>query len=408
MDVDATLSDDNALLLDSDDHLYWQPNADTFGDISDVITARAWQFGGEASAPEGGDTGVDTSLSSDANGYFSTASDAVSVSVTGVNDAPLLSQTGHALTPVNENSVRTVLVSTLVSSLGYSDEEGASGGIAVTGQSGNGQWQYSTDEGNDWFSLDSAAVSASVLLDNNAQLRYAPDNKNAENVSLAVRAWDGSEGSASSGPSRQVLDTQTNGGQSAVSSEQATITLSVTDVNDAPTLNDANTYEMTKIDEDETSASVAVTSLLSDAGYDDVDDGASSGLALVSTQGNGSWEYSTDGNSWSTVGDVSIFQSLLLNSNTQLRYIGDGKSSEMASFEFHAWDTTNGAHGETYDIRGGGSVGAASAFSINKGTVTLQVDGANDAPVLDIDGHSPSLTAIPEDQAPPQLSLIHI
>ncbi|MDF1622993.1 MAG: DUF4347 domain-containing protein [Pseudohongiella nitratireducens] len=394
----TTLSDNNALLLDADDHLYWQPNANTFGDISDVITVKAWQSGGDASAPEGGDTRVLTTLNSDANGYFSTASDDVSVSVAGVNDAPTLSKTDYVATPTTEQYARIISVSTLLTSLGYADTENSDGGIAVTGSSGNGAWEYSIDLGDTWHNLGEVAASAAALLSKSAMLRYSPDDENGEDVTLTARAWDGSAGTASDEASVSTLNTQVNGGDSAFSTEQASITLSVTDLNDPPTLNSGTEYEMTRIDEDETSASVTATSLLQSAGYADVDNDADKGLAIFSASGNGDWEYTTDGNNWSAVGEVSRSQSLLLSSETQLRYVGDGKSSETADLRFSAWDMTSGTHGSKVEIE----TGETSAFSSHFGTVTLQVDGANDAPVLDVDAHTPALTTASEDQADPQ------
>ncbi|WP_192459618.1 hypothetical protein, partial [Musicola keenii] len=86
---------------------------------------------------------------------------------------------------------------------------------------------------------------------------------------------------------------------SAFSSNSAQASLTVSDVNDAPTLSSGASVTLTSTSENVTSSSTTVSSLLSAAGYADADSGAVSGIALTTLSGNGAWQYSTDsGANW--------------------------------------------------------------------------------------------------------------
>ncbi|MGM3188456.1 DUF4347 domain-containing protein, partial [Musicola paradisiaca] len=124
-----------------------------------------------------------------------------------------------------------------------------------------------------------------------------------------------------------------DGSLNSTGTNQAVI--SITPVNDAPTLSSGALVTLTSTTEDATSSSTTVSSLLSAAGYADVDSGALSGIALTALSGNGTWQYSTDsGTNWYSVGTVSSTSALLLSSTAQLRYVPDGATVETAAFNF--------------------------------------------------------------------------
>src|SRR5690606_26504881 len=77
-------------------------------------------------------------------GTFST------VKVVGVNDAPVLSGGPYTFASINEDTTATgVRVSTVLASHTMVDPDiGALHGMAVIGKTGNGTWQYSTDNAN--------------------------------------------------------------------------------------------------------------------------------------------------------------------------------------------------------------------------------------------------------------------
>ena len=158
--------------------------------------------------------------------------------------------------------------------------------------------------------------------------------------------------------------------------------------NTAPTLVDASVVTLAGTNEDTTSASTTVASLLSGAGAADADHAAVSGMAVTSVTANGNWQYSTDGASWTSFGSVSAANSLLLDAASRVRYLPDGLDGETASFTFRAWDQTTGTASPNgmpaYASPGAG--GGNSAYSAQSATGSLTVTAINDAPVVTAGG----------------------
>ncbi|MFM7345108.1 MAG: beta strand repeat-containing protein, partial [Tagaea sp.] len=251
--------------------------------------------------------------------------------------------------------------------------------IAITGTTGNGTWQYTTDSGTTWTSVGTVSGTSALLLRGAAtdQLRYAGDNNNGVSADFTFRRWD-----QTSGTQGNKVDVSTNGGTTAFSSNTATGTLTVTSVNDAPTLTNATVALTTAFgspNEDQTTAGVTAATVLTNFTSGDVDTGAVSGIAITGTTGNGTWQYTTDGTNWNNVGTVSGTSARLLASANQLRYAGDSANGETASFTFRRWDTTSGTAGGTADPS---TNGGTTAYSANTATGNLVVTSVNDAPTI--------------------------
>ncbi|MFV3370633.1 DUF4347 domain-containing protein [Pseudomonas sp. NY15435] len=165
-------------------------------------------------------------------------------------------------------------------------------------------------------------------------------------------------------------------------SNLATAQVTVTAVNDAPTLS-GGPYAWAGTSEDATSSEVSVSSLLSGVSYAD-GDGPNSGIAIIASTGNGIWQYSTDGVTWTEVGSVSGTSALMLSATTQLRYVPNGQNGETATLSFRAWDrsvgiaSTNGVRSTSDTSTNGGS----TAFSSGTAQAVIIVSSENDAPVL--------------------------
>lgn len=376
----GAVSETSALLLDADDRLYWQPSANNNGTVDDALTFRAWDLTGA----EGGNT--ENVSSNGGSTAYSTATDTVAITVNAVNDAPTLDAGPVALTGIDENTASAAsTVSDLLTTLGYADVETANGGVAVTAAQGHGHWQYSTDNGGTWHDLGTVSTGAALLLENSSQVRYTPDNANGEtNVSLSLRAWDGSSGTASSGATRSTADTAASGGSTAFSSQQADLEIAVSAVNDAPTLTAGTTYTMAGTDENAANtAVVTVATLLANAGRADVDTGAESGLVITDAAGRGDWQYSLNtGETWTALSDVSTEAALALGATAQLRYQPDAERGETATLTFRAWDQSNGTEGTTLDAS---SAGDTTALSTQSGAVSVTITGVNDAPTGDVE-----------------------
>lgn len=76
-------------------------------------------------------------------------------------------------------------------------DTGAVEGIAVIGVNNtNGQWQYSTDGGNNWIDFAVSATSATLLRDTE-KIRFLPNTGYNGTAEINFRAWDASDGKAS-------------------------------------------------------------------------------------------------------------------------------------------------------------------------------------------------------------------
>ncbi|RDD63071.1 DUF4347 domain-containing protein [Ferruginivarius sediminum] len=345
------------------------------GSVDALLRAVAYR-NTDGDSPTTGTRTVEVTVSDAAAGSnpATSAVNTVSVDVTGVNDAPTLAGGPFDLGTTDEDTTTGgTAVSAILAGLTAGDvDAGASSGVAVVASTGNGTWQFSTDGGTTWSDLGAVSDANARLLDTAAQLRYVPDGENGETATLDVRAWDQTTGAVGG-----VADASSNGGTAAFSTGTATASLTVDGLNDAPTLA-GGPFDLGTTDEDTTTGGTAVSAILAGLTADDVDAGASSGIAVVASTGNGTWQFSTDGGTtWSDLGAVSDANARLLDAAAQLRYVPDGENGETATLDVRAWDQTTGAVGGVADAS---SNGGATAFSAGTATASLTVDSVNDAP----------------------------
>lgn len=295
--------------------------------------------------------------------------DAISFTTLQPNNAPVLDSFFITLAGTDEDTTSTPIAVSQFLQAHDEDLPPDSLGIAVDGATGNGSWQYSVD-GVSWTGFGAVSEAASLLLGDTAQIRYLPDGFNGETASFSFRAWDGSAGSQG-----EKVSTADNGGYSAFSSQQCTAQIVISDVNDAPQLLSIE-EDLGSIDENSVMIPVTIGSILQ---VNDADLGAMSGAAISGASGNGIWQYSADGSSWSAFGSVSPTAALLLPAYAQIRYVPDGMNGETASFSFRAWDISSGTAFGSGDTSTNGGV---TAFSASQCTATLIVNSVNNAPVL--------------------------
>ena len=156
----------------------------------------------------------------------------VTVTITGVNDAPVLTAVSRSLGTIiaNETSTATTVSSLLGTSVTDVDT-GALRGISVTGATGNGIWQYSTN-GTTWVNFGSVSANSSLLLRSTDQIRFAGSGTAAGSATLSYVAWDQSSGTAGA---KVDLGVTGRGGATAWSTTSDTATLTLNRVNLAPT-----------------------------------------------------------------------------------------------------------------------------------------------------------------------------
>jgi hypothetical protein len=318
------------------------------------------------------------------------ATGSVTLNVTAVNDAPVLTPASPALTAITEDDVNNAGQSVSSFRGVVTDvDTGTYPGIAITGlASGNGTWQYSTDGGTSWTAVGSVSPANALLLRDSDFIRFVPNGQNGATPAFDYRAWDGSTGSAGN-----KVDASSTGNATAYSSASDTATLVVASVNDAPVLADGDTT-LTAITEDDTTGNGTLVSDLLTGRVSDVDSGSLQGIAVTGlNSGNGYWQYSLDaGATWTTVATAAAGSALLLRDTDRIRFVPDARNGTSASFDYRAWDRSTGTAGSTANTT---AVGAAAAFSSEQNTATQSVTGVNDAPVLA--AATPVLTALSED-----------
>ena len=112
-------------------------------------------------------------------GGGSSGSTTLKFTVTGVNDAPMLTSTTASLPTITEDQT-TNGGQTVASFLNSTDvDSGAVRGIAITGlNSGNGQWQYSIDGGTSWSAVGAVSEGSALLLREADFIRFVPNGVN--------------------------------------------------------------------------------------------------------------------------------------------------------------------------------------------------------------------------------------
>ncbi|XZE45558.1 cadherin domain-containing protein [Pirellulaceae bacterium SH467] len=319
---------------------------------------------------------------------FSTATDTAGLSITAVNDAPVLSPYSPGVSFTEDSAGMTVNVATLLGSTMTDVDSGAVQGIAFTGVSGSGGvLSYSINGGTTWLTTSVNETSA-LLLRSTDLVRFTPSGDNGGQMLLSYRAWDQTSGTVGS-----LVNTTTNGGTTAFSSASDTVTVNVSSLNDAPVLDNSGSMTLNSITEDQsTNSGQSVASIVTSAGGDritDIDSGAVEGIAITTlNSGNGTWQFSINGGTtWSNIGAVSNTSALLLRSTDLVRFIPNGENATTADFSFRAWDRTTGTQG-TYVSTA--TNGGTSAFSTATESAAINVTAVNDAPVAVTD----SATAI--------------
>lgn len=161
------------------------------------------------------------------------------IAVNLVNTAPILNPNGsYKLTDIAEDTAEPAgdSVQAIIASAGgdpiTDPDPDAEEGIAVIGvDDTNGRWQYNTST--TWLNFDVISDTAAVLLNNTARIRFVPGiNYNGPAGGLVFRAWDLTTGANG----QREVDVSRNGESTAFSTASATAMLTVTPVNDRPTV----------------------------------------------------------------------------------------------------------------------------------------------------------------------------
>ncbi len=391
-----TVSNTNATLLASTASIRFVPDANYNGSAGN-ITFRAW----DRTSGSDGDTGVNVSSNGGITAY-SSSTETATLSITAVNDAPVLEDAVLQLDAIDEDDFDSTgttvadIVAATISDVDASAEQG----IAVFGvDNSDGTWQYTLD-GSTWedFAGDLAEDNA-TLLAADASIRFVPDaDYNGDEISISFRAWDRTSGSNGA----TGVDISSNGDTTAFSVLSNTISINVNAINDAPVLDNSGAMTLTTINEDNSSsAGDTVAAIIASAGGDkitDIDASAVEGIAVTGADmTNGLWQYKLSGGSWTTFDSVSNTNATLLASSASIRFVPNADyNGSGGNITFRAWDSSSGSDGATgVDVSTNGNT---TAYSTSTETATITITAVNDAPVLDNSG-AMTLTTINEDNS---------
>jgi VCBS repeat-containing protein len=153
------------------------------------------------------------------------------VTITGTNDAPVLTASAPQLNSINEDQTHNhgqTVASFLGDSISDADHD-AQTGIAITGaESQHGHWEFSTNGGSHWDDFGAYSTSKALLLSGSDLIRFVPDGKDGGTDSFSYVAWDGTTGTHAT-----TANTSAAGGDTAFSIKGDTATIAV---NDSPVI----------------------------------------------------------------------------------------------------------------------------------------------------------------------------
>ena len=422
------------------------PQADSFLQgtygVLDVNQNGAWKYllsdgQNNVKALAAGQTVVDPFTIQVADGHGGVATQTVNITVTGTNDAPVVS--AATLMAVDEDTLSPAgaTIAALFTNKFYDADTGATlKGIAIVGYTADtakGVWEYNdnvTTVGSpEWQDISAAGISATnaLVLSATSSLRFVPaPNFNGPAPSLTVYGIDDTYTGPFSGASIQQLVTLSApgsvGGQTPFSATRTTISTLISAVNDAPVASGSAT--LGPIFEDATSLTSATVSSLfgghfSDATDDLVSSGGSSpntfaGIAISSYTADptkGDWQYSIgNAGSWVTLDTVASGMAVTLASGDALRFVPasnySGAATTLSANLIESGETFTSGTTITLPAVGGTTQYSAATVALNETIIPVNVAPmANDDPAIQAsayyfalgDGNTPALWMLTGD-----------
>lgn len=222
----GTVSANNSLLLASDalTRVRFVPNANYNGLVF-PFSYRAWD---QTSGVIGGYADSSTNGGSSS---FSTNAASVSIAMSPVNDAPVLTPYGPSYNTAEGAAPVTTTVATVLSSSVTDVDTAAVQGLAIYSISGaGGLLEYSINGGSSWLTVGSVSSTNALLLRANDLLRFTPDNVNGGTMLIDYRAWD-----QTAGITGTKVNASITGSTSEFSVANDRVTVNTSSVNNAPT-----------------------------------------------------------------------------------------------------------------------------------------------------------------------------
>jgi hypothetical protein len=118
-------------------------------------------------------------------------------SVRKINIAPVLTAANPEMAEISDDDADNAgaLISEIIGDSVSDVGNGALEGIAVyAADPGNGEWQYSLDNGNTWESAGNVSETAALLLGADDRIRFVPEGLGEDQASFSFYAWDQTSG----------------------------------------------------------------------------------------------------------------------------------------------------------------------------------------------------------------------
>ncbi len=247
---------------------------------------------------------------------------------------------------------------------------------------GSYTFEYKTSSSDASWTTISLSSGQALLLDTSGMIRFVPTLHFAGTAAFTFGLWNTFSGTTGT------IVTLTSLASNSYSSATRTAEVDVTNLNDAPVLNNTPTISLTSIYEDITDASnngqqvIDICGLLGN-NYLPIDPGALFGVAIIGQTvdaSSGYWQYRNNpSSSWNNFGSTSEAAALLLDDQTYIRFHPEAGYSGLAEFTFKVWDQTAGGNGTTVDTT---TYDPSGAFSQGTATTRIVISNVNDAPIL--------------------------
>jgi Bacterial Ig-like domain/Passenger-associated-transport-repeat/Bacterial Ig domain len=373
----GAVSEASARLLDASDHIRLVPDGMNGG--SATLTYHAWDQTGSTVGQTGALVSI-TATGSGGSSTFSSSTDTATLTITAINDTPAIA----ALSPVTVAEDASVVFSAANgNAIVVSDVDGGSGIETVTLFVSHGTMSLgSTAHLQGVIDNTSVVILSGTIADLNLALEgtlYTPTaNYNGSDQLTITIADNGNTGS---------------GFNPLFHSE--TVAITVTPVNDAPTVTGGTVATLAAVNEDTVNPSGDTVSNLFGTHFSDTTDQVANGSSAnhfagvavtdnAATAAEGVWQYSTDGSHWTAVGTVTAGAALLLDTAADLRFVPAANFNGSApALTAHLIDDSSGTvtSGTTADLA---IVGGTTQYS--SGTVALSepVTAVNDAPTFTV------------------------
>jgi hypothetical protein len=322
----AVVSASKAVLLGPLDMIAFVPSTGFAGVAS--LQIHAWDGSGT------GTVGQVVNLGK--TGGVSPYSSAALTAVLHVNTAPTQSSAGITLTPAlpeNKTSAAISVKSLLTSAHAADADKGASLGLALTGVSGPGTWQYKL--ASTWLAVPAnLSGTQAVLLPPSAQLRFVPTPNVVGTASLTWLAWDQTQGSAG-----LLVDTTVSGGASPFSTTGVTAALAM--IAGSPRAAwIAGTPLFTPVAPNNNNPPGNQVQQVFGPFFQEPGTPVGIAISAVSGSASGTWQYSHDGINWLPVLPVSVRTPLKLAASDYLRFVPKPNFLGSVTLTAYAWDGT--------------------------------------------------------------------